>query len=221
MIFNAIEKDYVTVLRGRSRPFFESADGREVSVPILIKHESFSHYQKLKEEIACWLKHGEPKTLEFKDDADRVYFAKIIKIDQGEEHPRGSEATLHFECHSKYSHERTIKIDATKTETIKGHKSTPWKTKTTFTEKQTSYELIFNTPGKSDLRDICKIKLNYDFVKGDVLVVDYNKRKITVNGVDRSNILIILESNYMELPIGDVEFEASHETELFYHERYY
>lgn len=221
MIFNGIEKDYITVLRGRDRPFFESEDGRKITVPIYIRHDGFPHYQKLKEEIAYWLKHDEPKSLEFKDDDDRMYWAKVESIEQGDEYNFSADATIEFECDSKYSHKRTLTITDTLTSNIDGHKSTPWETKTTFTANKTSYELQFNAPNKTDLRSIGKIKLNYNFVTGDVLEIDYSKRKVTVNGVDRTNILVILQSNFMELPIGEVEFTASHKTEFYYHERYY
>lgn len=221
MIFNGIEKEYVTVLRDRKRPFFEKDNERVVEVPVLIKHRGFSHYQKLKEDIAEWLVHEEEKELIFKDDDDRCYFAKVDEITEGDEYQNMAFATITFICHSKYSLERNILIDTTITENINGHESTSWKTKTKFTANQSGYELQFNSPDKSDLRDICKIKLNYEFIRGDVLEVDYSKRKITVNGVDRSNILVILQSNYTELPVGDVEFSVSEETELYYHERYY
>lgn len=221
MLFNGIEKDYITVMRGRERPFFESDSGREISVPVFIKHSSFSHFERLKEEISVWLKHDDEKTLEFKDDPDRVYFATVTDIETTNTHRLGSDALIHFLSDSKYSQERQLTINSTLSSNIKGHKSTPWKTKTVFSTNQTGYELQFNSPGKSYLFDINKIKLNYNFIAGDVLEIDYLKRKVSVNGVDRSNILTIIQSNWMELPIGDVEFSANHRTEFYYHERYY
>lgn len=221
MRFNGIEKPYITVLRGRSRPFFASEDGREITVPVLITHNGFSHYQKLKEEIAEWLVHDEPKRLEFADDPDRLYWAKTTNIEQGDEHPRGSDATIHFKCDSKYSQERKLTVTSKLTHNIKGHKSTQWRTKTKFNTNQTGYELAFNSPGKTSLRGINKIKLNYDFIQGDILEIDYSKRKVTVNRKDITNTLVILQSNFMELPIGEVNFSVSHPTEFYYHERYY
>lgn len=221
MKFNGIEKDFVTVLKGRKRPYFESEYGREIIVPILIKHDGFSHYQKLKEEIAMWLKHEDPKPLQFNDDNDRLYFAKVENIEEGNTYNYSADAIITFLAHSKYSNERTIFIDAAKTETIVGHKSTQWKTKTTFSDNQTGYELQFHSPGKSNLRDIGKIKLNYEFVAGDVLEIDYAKRLVKLNGVDITNTVSILASNFMELPIGEVEFSSNHQTEFYYHERYY
>lgn len=221
MIFNGIEKDYVTVLRGRERPFFESPDGRKVTVPIYIKHNGFPHYQKLKEEIAGWLIHEKPKILEFKDDADRLYYATVEEIAEGDEYNFSAVAVITFICDSKYSLERTINISTSTTKIIEGHKSTPWKTKTVFTAVSKKYELQFNSPGKTSLREINKIVLNYNFIAGDVLEIDYAKRLVKLNEKDITNTVSILTSNFMELLIGSVEFVSSHKTELYYHERYY
>src|SRR5699024_6546510 len=109
----------------------------------------------------------------------------------------------------------------TSTRTIAGHKSTAWKTKTVFNSKQTGYELQFKAPGKGALRDINKIVVKGNFISGDMLEIDYSKRKITLNGNDISNQLVIMQSNYKELDIGTVDFSANHKTEIYYHERYY
>lgn len=226
MKFNGIEKDYITVLRGRERPTWGiRGEDRIVRVPVKIKHvvvnSMFTDLQRKKEDMAQWLIKEDYKALEFKDEPDRFYLAKIENEMHLEEFSYWAEGNIEFFCKEKYSQERSLIINKTLTDVIEGHKSTPWRTKTIFTENQTGYELQFNSPGKTELRDICKIKLNYEFQRGDILEIDYRKRRITVNGDDHSNILVILQSNYMELPIGEVEFEANNETELFYFERYY
>lgn len=237
MIFNGIEKDYIIVLAGRERPFFAplqrnfrdidnliSTDRgvRMLSVPIGIRYDQRSDLERIKEDIAGWLVHDKPKKLEFKDDPDRFYYAVVDNtINNGFLYNQTTEATINFLCGYKYSNERIVIIETTVKKIVKGHKSTPWKIKTIFTDKTSIYELQFNSPGETNLRDINKIKLNYEFVAGDVLEIDFSKRKVTINGVDRSNILSILQSNYMELPIGEVKFETSHKTEFYYNERYY
>src|SRR5690625_2263388 len=92
VIFNGIEKGYISVLRGRVRPFFAplqrdyrgidnlvSTDRgiRVLSVPIGIKYNKRSELERLKEDIAGWLVHERPKPLEFKDDPDRFYYAVV------------------------------------------------------------------------------------------------------------------------------------------------
>lgn len=237
MIFNGIENSNVVVAAGRERPFFaplqrnyrgfENLIGtergtRKISVPVGIRYRSLSDVERIKEGIAGWLVYDEPKILEFKDDPDRFYHAVVDDtINNGFLYNKSTEATISFFCGYKYSHERTITINPTATKLIEGHKSTPWKSKTTFTANQTGYELQFNNPGKTALRDINIIKLNYNFIKGDVLQINYSKRLITLNGNDITNTVSILQSNFMELPIGQVEFVANHRTEFYYNERYY
>src|SRR5699024_2913353 len=235
MIFNGIEKDYITVLRGRMRPFFAplirdkkfdshlvktDRGHRFIEVPVFIKYDSLEHFRTLTEDIAEWLVHDEPKVLSFKDETDRLYYA-LVDDTMNEDflYNTGTESVIKFICGYKYSQERTIQ--ATGNHTIAGHTSTPWKSKTTFTSNVTGYELQFNAPGKTALRDINKIVINYNFIVGDILDIHYSKRRITVNGNDISNALVIIQSNYRELDVGIVRFEASHETDVFYHERYY
>lgn len=235
MIFNGIEKDYITVLRGRIRPFFAplSRDKkfdnnlvktdrghRVIEVPVFIKYENLEHFRALTEDIAGWLVHDKPKVLSFKDEPDRIYYA-LVDDTMNEDflYNIGTESVIKFICGYKYSQERII--EATGTHDIKGYISTTWRTRTEFTSKQEGFEFTFNAPGKTDLKDINKIVINYNFIVGDILEIDYSKRRITVNGNDISNALVIIQSNYAELPNGIVRFEASHETDVFYHERYY
>lgn len=222
MEFNGIKKDYVTVLRDRVRPAWTNrGEKKVVVVPVKISHVGFTDLQRKKEDMAKWLIHDEGKFLEFKDEPDRLYLAEIESEMRLEEFPYWAEGEIDFVCKEKYSLERKITINTTETEDILGHKSTQWKTKTTFASDQVGYDFKFNAPGKTELRDINKIKLNYSFKKNDVLEIDYSKRRVLVNGKDVTNTLVIIQSNFMELPIGQVEFESSNDTEVFYHERYY
>lgn len=235
MEFNEIEKDYITILRGRTRPFFAplirekkfdnslvktDRGHRVIETPVFISYENIEHFRTLTEDIAGWLVQDEPKKLIFKDEPDRMYFA-LVNDTMNEEflYNIGTESLITFICGYKYSLEK--ELEATGTHNIKGHKSTFWRTRTEFTSKASQYTLQFNAPDKSDLRDINKIVINFNFTVGDILEIDFLKRQIKINDVDISNTLSIISSNYMELPIGDVEFSATEETNIFYNERYY
>lgn len=235
MKFNDTEKPYIDVLRGRTRPFFAPLNrdkkfdsplvrtdrgNRVVDVPIYIKYNNIKHFRMLTEDLAEWLVHDEPKELIFKDEPDRLYYA-LVDDTMNEDflYNVGTESTIRFICGYKYSLEK--QLEATGTHNIQGHKSTFWRTRTEFTEPASKFTLQFNAPGKKNLREINKIVVNFNFVEGDILEIDFLKRKITVNGNDISNTLSIINSNYMELPIGDVRFNASEETNIFYNERYY
>ena len=97
MIFNGIEKDYLITLHGRRRSawapvsrnlitvpgmagaYLSRTDiqARVITVPVLVKAENISDLQKIKEDMAEWLIHDEPKELIFKDEPDRVYYALV------------------------------------------------------------------------------------------------------------------------------------------------
>ncbi|WP_330948901.1 distal tail protein Dit [Virgibacillus sp. MG-45] len=222
MIFNGIQKDYITVLRGRTRPAWTSkGELKFVKVPVLIKHDGFTDLQRKKEDMAGWLIHEEYKKLEFHDEPNRLYLAKVESEMRLEEYSYWAEGEIEFICKEKYSKEKYLLVNLTSTNIIGGYRSTNWKTKTTFATNQSGYEIIFKSPGKTELHDIGKIKLNYNFIAGDVLQIDYSKRKVTVNGSDITNAVVILQSNFMKLPIGQVEFSANHNTEFYYNERFY
>lgn len=130
MIFNGIEKEYLTILRGRNRPAWAPVERelisvvgqsgahlshnkrqvRTLEVPIFLMADSFSDLQKLKEDLAEWLIHDEPKKLIFKDEPDRVYYALVSGDLNLEELIRWGSGTITFICPDpfKYSSEETI-----------------------------------------------------------------------------------------------------------------
>ena len=97
MIFNGIEKDYLVPLTGRRRSAWTpisrnlitvtgmsgahlshtDVQVRVITVPVLVKAENISDLQKVKEDMADWLVHDEPKELIFKDEPDRAYYAVV------------------------------------------------------------------------------------------------------------------------------------------------
>lgn len=235
MIFNGISKDYL-LIKSKGRPFFTPLNRNYMDkaysdlrtdkgvtvlpVYVHIEFDNFTDFERKKEDMAQWLIHDEPKILSFSDDPERIFWAAVDgSIDYDNAYPTAADAVIKFICGYKYSTEK--QITATGTKNISGHLPTIWRTKTTFTANQTGYELQFNLPGKTALRDICKIKLNGNFISGDVLEILYSKRKILLNNNDITNQLVILQSNFKELDIGQVIFTSSHETTFYYHERYY
>lgn len=232
--FNNERKSFVK-LSERGRPYWSprSVENRNrrvtkvtreplpLPLSLLIDGTSKDDLLNKAEEIALWLNTDDVAPLIFDDQPNRIYWSILDGSVDEEEIVSFAKASLEFLCVDKTSLERTLTINNTLTSNIAGHESTAWRTKTEFTSKQTGYELQFNAPDKSALKDINKIVINGEFVVGDTLEIDYSKRRITLNGNDISNQLVIKQSNYMELPIGSVEFEANYKTDVFYHERYY
>lgn len=124
MIFNGIEKDYLIPSTGRRRPAwapvtrqFVSAPGmtgahlsytetqiREITVPITIEAKNIKDLQKVKEDLAEWLIHDEPKELVFKDEPDRIYYAIVdgsLDLDEIVRYGRGE---ITFICPDPYKY---------------------------------------------------------------------------------------------------------------------
>jgi Phage tail protein len=96
--------------------------------------------------------------------------------------------------------------------TIQGQQRTPWKSTTIFSEAINTFELKTNNGGN--------LVFNFDFINGDVLEIDYQSRKIWLNG-ERKDVGLSLDSIWFDLTPGLVELKASYETTITYFERYY
>lgn len=130
LIFNGIEKDYIVPLTGRRRSAWApisrnlitvtgmpgahlshtDVQVRVITVPVLVKAENISDLQKVKENMAEWLVHDEPKELIFKDEQDRVYYAVVdgeLELDEIFSTGRGE---ITFICPDpyKYGPEKTV-----------------------------------------------------------------------------------------------------------------
>ncbi len=134
LIFNNIEKEYLTVTRGRNRPAwapverdFITVQGmsgahlsyskrqiRTITVPVFILADSFSDLQKVKEDMAEWLIHEEPKKLVFKDEPDRTYYALVDGNLDLDELVRWGAGEITFVCPDpyKYGPEKTLTFPA-------------------------------------------------------------------------------------------------------------
>ncbi|RST60235.1 hypothetical protein D5F11_007200 [Siminovitchia terrae] len=120
---------------------------------------------------------------------------------------------VEFACLYKMGAEHTLSITTSnQIFTIGGQESTPWTSRTRFTVPQSSFSLETSKGGK--------VLLNYDFIAGDVLEIDYGKRDVRLNGKDLA-VSIAFETVWKELEPGVVQIKASHQTELMYSERYY
>lgn len=197
-------------------------DVREIVVKYRLKDEYNEGFRQRYNELNRLLS-AQKALLEF-DDEQAYFLATCVGGDEPEENTNDIIGTITFVCTdpNKYAYDKTINVTSTPTEhVVEGHKSTTWRTVTTIAVKTSHFELQFNEVGKTALRDINKLRLNYSFVSGDVLEIDYRKRRATVNGNDITNSISMLQSNFKELPISKVEVKASQNTKLIYNERFY
>lgn len=232
--FNQESKSFVKLLE-RGRPYWSprmveyrnrrvtkvTREPKPLPLSLLIDGTSKEDLLNKAEEVALWLNTDDVAPLIFDDQPNRIYWSILDGAVDEEEIVSFAKASLEFLCLDKTSLERKLTINNTLTSNIGGHESTTWKTKTIFTTNQTGYTLQFNSPGETDLKDINKIVLNGSFRSGDILEIFYKSRSVKLNGKDISNQLVIMQSNWTALPVGNIEVESNHKTELFYHERYY
>src|SRR5699024_6055992 len=182
--------------------------------------EEFSWFD-IKRELTSMLYLDEPSYFSFTHDGDYFYEGFVISIDLQDTYDYVSIGVINILLVDELRVSSPKVISNTGVVNIKGHESTYWEVSTEFTSAATNFTISFGEEGVSDLRKINKVSVRFNFSVGDILVIDYLKRKITVNGVDISNSLVIIDSNYMDLPIGNVEISASNAFNLFYRERYY
>lgn len=230
MYYNGTTKDFIRVLRGRERPAWASRsldiddhnrlrkteiEPRIINVPILIYHEGFTDLQRKKEELAEWLVHDKPKKLEFEDEPERHYLSLVNGLMDHEEESYWATAEIEFVCPDGFKHGKHKSLILTPTEEsheITGQLPTHWKSRTIFTRSQSMFE-IESVSGK--------IKLTYNFVKGDVLEIDSYSRTIKLNNSIDLDVGLSLNSRWFVLKPNYMTLRANHETTVHYTEKYY
>lgn len=197
-------------------------EARVITVKYLLTDKTNAGFRDRKEMLNRLLL-GSMEVLEFTDE-DAYFNATLQGGDVPEEETNSIVGTLSFYCSdpTKKRNKQLTAINTTSsTHIIEGHTSTPYRATTKFTSSASSYTFEFAQTGITSLRDINKIVVNYDFIAGDSLEINYSKRSILLNKKDISNALSIINSNYKEIAVGSVEFKATNPTNVFYNERYY
>ncbi|PWA08664.1 hypothetical protein DCC39_14595 [Pueribacillus theae] len=232
MTFNGMRNEDIYLLRGRSKSPFHplnreivSRNGRhrlkntergllEISQPIgFVAKEDVTQMQVI-ESLTNWLITKDWGLLEFDDEPGRTYTALLQNgMEDFEKISWLREGTLSFIAKETIGPSHTISIGSFfQTFLINGQTETPWTSQTRFTVPQSQYVLETDTLGK--------IILNYDFIAGDILTIDYDRREVRLNGKDLA-VAVSLETVWFNLKAGYVKLKASHATEMTYTERYY
>jgi predicted phage tail component-like protein len=230
--FNNIRKSYVYMLEGRMKAPFAPIHRTIVKFPgghrlkksergLLDIHQPIGFVAidnitalNIKDDLASWLVTENPVPLQFDDEPGRTYMAVVQNtLEDFDKFVRLRKGTIQFVSLESLGQTHNLNIHTEfETFTILGQDKTPWTSKTTFAGSANQYILENNQGGK--------IILNYNFIAGDVLEIDYKKRKVTLNG----NLLqtaISIYSHWFDLKPGQMQIKASHPTTLTYTERYY
>ncbi|KRG15619.1 hypothetical protein ACA30_05890 [Virgibacillus soli] len=231
MYYNEETRNYLTVLTGKKTMTNIIVDAKrlrvgsyikrsylepfEFDLPIMINKSKNMTWSELEEDLTSWLLHESDKRLILESIPNRFYMARIIGIDISDRTRNNAEGSLDVYCQIPYKHsyEKIIDITSTpKTYNVGGQVPTNWTSKTTFKEGTKQYILENDSGGK--------ITLNYNFIVGDILEINYRTRGIKLNGKDLI-VALSLDSNWFQMSVGDVKLKASHDTEITYNELYY
>lgn len=128
MTFNGEIKPYIQVLHGLKRSSWAPVsremlrvpgvagayligsvtEVREISVPIRIAGTDYEDLQLLKEELAEWLVHDEPRELTFSDEPERTYYAVVEAGFDSEDIIKNGKGTINFVCPDPYKYGEEI-----------------------------------------------------------------------------------------------------------------
>lgn len=232
MEFNGQRNNGIYLLRGREKSPFHpikrdikqignhvrlqktERDPLEIGQPIGFKVMDDDAQMDIIEQLTDWLITKDWSILSFDDEPGRSYEAILQNgMDDFEKMATLREGTLEFVARATLGERKMLSIDSDADfYKITGQEPAPWTSKTLFQEDADKF-VIQGAYGRN-------ITLNYDFVEGDALEIDYDKRRVMLNDKDLA-VAIALKTQWFELPVGNVKLEASHETELTYYERFH
>ena len=218
--FNGIEKTYLSVLKGTSnQPWapvsrtYRTVPGRAGSymqkkkiignreLPQLVAIKASDKYEleKIKEDMAAWLIHDEPKPLIFPEEPDRTYYAEVDGSFDPDEVVSLGKGTIPFVCPDPYKYGQQVTATAGTVINAGSVESNPhFSIRFTGTVKNFT---LTNQQGKA-------IKIIWNFVQNDLLVIDAAARKITINGLLKMTALD-LSSNWFNLLPGENTITAT------------
>lgn len=206
---------YETPYRHGARERGLTYDVREISVNFLIEDKSNEGFRERFNRLSGLLL-GSQKRLEFTDE--NAYFVATLQSGETpEEDSNSQQGTLVFLCTNPAKMKESIEFNLTpvfQSFIIAGQADTPWKTKTIFNENADQYRLESN--------EGLDLLLNYDFIAGDTLEIDSERRAVFLNGEDL-RVSVSMSSDWRKGVIGAgfVELKASENTDFVYTERFY
>lgn len=161
---------------------------REIEIEVYLTSTSYENMRTKVRDIAKWLNSSKLEKLYFSDEPDKYYMARLVDSSVLDELYLYGETTLKFLCPMPFAISNTnatgtLTSGGTKQVTLQGSiESYPIFT-ITFTASKSSYSISCGD---------YLIDLADNFAIGDVVVVNCETGKITVNGSTRQNILTLV-----------------------------
>ncbi|MCM3169023.1 distal tail protein Dit [Peribacillus frigoritolerans] len=199
--FDGISKPYLTVLKDSNRqpwapiewtyqdvhkrpgalPVKKNTGVRALPLPVFLKGKSIEDLQKVKEDLAEWLIHDEPRPLIFDDEPDRIYYAVVDGSFDPDEILKWGQGVIPFICPDpyKYGEEESLILGDFPIRNVGTLKTNPvFSIK--FMSNTTNYTVSINEK---------TLKVIWDFKQNDLLIIDTNKRKIIINNLVKMTAL--------------------------------
>lgn len=230
--FNNRRSDNIYMLKGRSKSPFSPLEREivsypgghrlkkttrgliEINQPVGFKAKSDQQHVNIIEEMTNWLIQDSWCPLKFDDEPGRIYPAILQNsMDDLEKIATLREGTLSFTALYASGDIKELNLISTRRSyLISGQRETDWTSETKFTAPTSKY-IMEETGGG-------RIILNYNFIAGDVLTIDYHKRKVLLNGNSLASA-IALSTEWFPLRPGTMTMQATENTIMSYFERFH
>lgn len=231
LTFNGIRKPFVKVLE-RGRPYWapryneivtrgskhriRKTETEPIPIPVtlLIDGNSKEDLLNKAEEIADWLITDKEAPLIFDDRTNRTHWVVLEGGVDEDEIVSFSRASLEFISLYKTGEPKELNITpATQQIEVGGQVETPWIIEVSFAADTDKFEFWAG--------DIY-LQLNYNFIKGDKLIVNYTGREVWLNGADlRKSVSMSSVFKMLNPNDGLISIKSSVPSILKYDERYY
>jgi predicted phage tail component-like protein len=188
---------------------------RTLGVPFtLIGKSNIDKRQKV-DELNNILYVPEPSSIVFEDESDKTYYGIIDGVPDWNEIVETGQGILPFTCPdpNKYGPSKTLTMGVSEGDTVV----------TLFADQASEYadygapvsalpvfNVTFDNPSSeykiTHVESGKYVRVIYDFVAGDTLIIDHKTRKITINDVTHMTALDWANSEFFELVTGNNHF---------------
>ncbi|MCA1183494.1 distal tail protein Dit [Bacillus licheniformis] len=221
-IWAPVERELIEI-PGRPGAFFRNTKVKPRIIPVGIIIKGVADLQKAKEEVAEWLITDKPAPLILPDEPDRTYYAMIDGEGQLSEIFKFGKGTVNFVCPDPYKYGAEQSFSIGEAADPVGHVQSNGTAPTypiiecTFTQAADKYEVqLLN----DDLSVKAFVLLNFDFIAGDKLVLDFANRAATLNGEDKKTAYHITSDFFKIPPKKDTPISATQPSTLKFTDKY-
>lgn len=193
---------------------------RTIEIDTLFIAANDAELRKILEEINYILATDKEEALIFSDEPDRTYYAVFSTAQESEGQNGVYKVTLTFVYPNpeKEAAETVVTTETNSPTVVKndGKRAVTPTITCVFESDASTYEIQLL---KEDETIEKRIKVNFNFIKGDTLVIDFEKRKVIINGKVNMNALLML-SRWFNIPVGEITVNTTHKSSISFNKAY-